>query len=419
MKSLMDQYKEVIISNGMASILRAVDLLNNKEKKSFLLLNKVPSYEVEGRGFRLYPYERPNLSGQQRNNNKLCPLTILTPKSRFEYHTSSFDEEIKREFPDTWKSIEKFEERVAFLSGKLEDLRIASFWDKMKLVMGNLGAFYDIYFGNINNIYSRCHLPQKVRSVFNSILFVFSGLLKKKYSTIEAVKILNQVFEGVALPDDGSYSFRSQIMKELYINGHVVEVSDGLRLRKNKKLYEVFDKNFDRSPIMATRIFDDYDESKDSFIKEFDKVKGAYSDKILYPYSIYIKIENILLNRCIGRFCISLDHDDVSSVDAENIYIITVFKESEWYNVLRVSSFMSYESKDINNTVHKNRSMDMLKKLKALIPAIDIDKVEVYPDPRSDDFEFELNKCFSNIGQSDLAYTDSKVLYSNNGGVKN
>jgi hypothetical protein len=110
--------------------------------------------------------------------------------------------------------------------------------------------------------------------------------------------------------------------------------------------------------------------------------------------------------------------DEYKQVDEDNVLLLTTFRESEWYTILRFTCFMSYESKDINNVVHKERSLNILKTLKKLIPSIDIDTVDVYPDYRSSDFEFELNKLFANIGQSDLVYRNQKPVNFNNGGVK-
>ncbi len=418
MQELRSHYKELILSSGTSSIERVIRLLNNRENESFLVLNRMPSYEVEARGFRLYPYERPVLSQELKDSRSLNPLTIVTPRSRFEYHKLFLDEEIKREFPDSTNDLKIFNDRISYLYEKLQSMQRASFWAKIKIILKDLRAFYCIYFKDIKDLYASYHLPLNIQAILNSILFVFSGLLKNKYKVLEAVNILSRVPNGLVLPDEGNYSLRLQAIQELQLKGLIAETSETFRLRKNKKLYEVFDKNLGSSPITAESVIEDSDNVKIQFIKELDKVKGAYSEHIMYPYSIYIKVDNTLLNRCIGRFCLFIDYDDLATVDITKVFVITVFKESEWYSVLRVTSFMSYDSKDVNNAIHRSRSKSMLSALRKLMPAIDTNKVDIYPDHRSDEFEFELNKYFSNMAQSDLVYIGRKSNYPNNGGTK-
>jgi hypothetical protein len=418
MEKFTKNYKKIVISSGLSSIKTATSLLTDDKETSFIVLNTKPSYESEARGFKLYPYERPIFLDDTKDGQKVVPLTIVTPNSRFEYHTLSLEDEIKKEFPDSWKKFKEFRERINILAEKADAFQSSSFFSKIKILVKDFRSFYDLYFRDIQYFYSSYNLSLKLSNVLDSMLFVFSGVLKKRHKVLEAVKILTKVEKGLVLPEEGSYSLRSQMIKELQLKGLLFDVSDELRLRKNKRFYEIFEKSFGTSPLVAEDLVQDYDHKKECFVKELDKVKGAYSEEILYPYSVYIKLDNELLNRCIGRFCMFIYSDEYKQVDEDNVLLLTTFRESEWYTILRFTCFMSYESKDINNVVHKERSLNILKTLKKLIPSIDIDTVDVYPDYRSSDFEFELNKLFANIGQSDLVYRNQKPVNFNNGGVK-
>jgi len=120
MEKFTKKYKKIVISSGLSSIKTATSLLTDDKETSFIVLNTKPSYESEARGFKLYPYERPIFLDDTKDGQKVVPLTIVTPNSRFEYHTLSLEDEIKKEFPDSWKKFKEFRERINILAEKAD-----------------------------------------------------------------------------------------------------------------------------------------------------------------------------------------------------------------------------------------------------------------------------------------------------------
>ncbi|MCX6112771.1 MAG: hypothetical protein NTY22_05760 [Proteobacteria bacterium] len=312
-----------------------------------------------------------------------------------------------REFPDCLDYCGAFIDEIMEIEEKIIFLKTHGWTDKFKFMFKNPVMAYNLMGSDISFLYDKHALPLKVRSILDAILFVFSGVHKKKFPALEAISILSSVIYGVSVPNDGIYSFRSNILKMLSKSVDSEHFNGEIDIKRKSGKFNI---NMDtgKQPIHSGLIISDYDHMKSVFVQRMFEVKNDYSDHILYPYSLYIKIPADAVPKSMNRWLIYIDADKSQLLNYDNVYAVRTFLEEE-SAVLRITSFMGYGNFDVDNSIHRNKALKMYQILKRIIPSMDTFDPEIYPDFNSDEFGTELYKSLSNIEQGDVVYTGIPV----------
>jgi hypothetical protein len=412
-------YDAVIFSSGLSSLLYALNCSNRG--MDVLLIDRMTEYQMEENKIRLYPYELPIFGlanseyaedfkakvGAKSFKNMFVelesPLSVVFSDSRFEYFGPYIKDEIKREFHDCQEDFSSFIDDILAIEDNLLSLKTRGWTDRLKFMLKDPLLAIKLFNLDINFLYDRHDIPLKVRSILDAIIFVFSGVKSRSFPALDAVRILSSVLSGLAVPKDGLYSLRSEILENIPRSIEVENYTGGIDVKRRSGKFSI---NFatNRSTLLCGRVISDHDDMKDVFVRKFQEVKNAYSDDILYPYSIYIKMSADSLPGCINRWMLLIDADRSSLLNYEDIYAVRTFMEGD-RAVMRVTSFLPYGYFEIDSAIHRNKASRMYETLKKVMPNIDSLDIDIYPDFTSDEFKSQLYQSLSNIEQGDVVYT--------------
>ena len=416
-----NNYDAVILSHGLPSLLSSLNCINKNMNILIVDRTSTSEYKVKDRDITLYPYELPIFGltnseyaedfkvkiGIKDFKNLFLdienPLSVVFADNRFDYSKADIKDEIKREFPDCLDNFGAFIDEIMEIEAKIIFLKTHGWTDKFKFMSKNPLMAYNLMGSDISFLYDKHELPLKVRSILDAILFVFSGVHKKRFPALEAISILSSVIYGVSVPKDGTYSFRSDLLKILSKNVNSEHIKDEIDIKRKSGRFNITIGQ-DKRQINSGLVITDYDQMKHVFIKKMFELKNDYSEHILYPYSIYIKIPVDAVPKSMNRWLIYIDADKSQLLNYDNVYAVRTFLEEE-NAVIRLTSFMGYGNFDVDNSIHRNKALKMYQILKRIIPSIDTFDPEIYPDFNSDEFGPELLKLLSNIEQGDVVYT--------------
>jgi hypothetical protein len=413
-------YDAVVFSSGISSLLYALHCSN--KDMDVLLVDRMTEYQIEENDIRLYPYELPIFGitnseyaedfkakiGAKNLKNIFSeletPLTVVFSDSRFEYFGPYIKDEIKREFPDCQQNFSSFIDDILEIEDKLIFLRTHGWANKLKFVLKDPLLAARLINSDINFLYDRHDLPLKVRSILDAIIFVFSGVQSRNFPAIEAVRILSSVLSGVAVPKDGIYSLRTGILDSISKNIDVENYTGDIDIKRRSGRSNI-KFTTGKNTISTRHVISDQDHMKDVFVKKFQEVKSTYSEQILYPYSIYLKMSADSVPGCINRWLLLIDADRSSLLNYEDIYAVRIFMEGA-YAVMRVTSFLPYGYFDVDDSTHKVKASRMYETLKKIMPNIDNLNIDIFPDFTSEKFASQLYQSLANIEQGDIVYTN-------------
>lgn len=368
MASNKNKYDVVVLSHGLPSVLSTMDYIN--KNMSVLFLNNLEQRIIEYKGIKLYPYEHPISSlseqGYSDDHQELFmetkeTLGVIFDGKRFDFFEKSIKEEITNLFPEDEKPFNSF----------ITDILKSKFVSKIS---------------NISQLYDKHELSVGIRGLLDAILFAFSGVETDKFPTVRAVKILGFVLRGLSVPKDGTFCLREQALKVLSQKIKVDGDRKGLPVKGQGKL-----------------IMSDHDHIKTAFLDNILCLKNEYSDTVLYPYSIYVKIPRELVPSQMNRWSIFIGTDKSMILNKNDVYMIRLFMEDK-EAVIRVSCFMGYGCFDVDHSVHKSKSLKMYEILRSLIPVIDVFDTKVFPNAESADFVSELEILLASLKYGDLVY---------------
>ena len=419
MESPNNNYDAVILSHGLPSLLSSLNCIN--KNMNILIVDRTAEYKIKNREITLYPYELPifgltnseyaedfkvNIGIKDFKNfffDIENPLSVVFADNRFDYSKPYIKEEIRREFPDCAEDFIGFIDEIMEIEEKIIFLKTHGWKDKFKFMLKNPVMAYNLMGSDVSFLYDKHGLPLKIRSILDAILFVFSGVHKKKFPSLEAISILSSVLYGISVPKDGTYSFRSYLLKTLSKSVDSEHIKGALDIKKRSGKFNTTI-GVDKRQIHSKLVITDHDHIKHVFVKKMFELKNNYSENILYPYSIYIKIPSDAVPKSMNRWLIYIDADKSQLLNYDNVYAVRTFLEDD-NAVIRLTSFMGYGSFDIDNSIHRNKALKMYQILKRIIPSIDTFDPEIYPDFNSDEFGLELYKSLSNVEQGDVVYT--------------
>ena len=418
-----NNYDAVILSHGLPSLLSSLNCLSKKMK--ILILDRNPEHKMKDREISLYPYELPifgltNSEYAEAFKIKIGikdfkdffwdiedPLGVIFANNRFDYYKPYIKDEIRREFPDCADNFIGFIDEIIQIEQKIIFLKTHGWTDKLKFILKNPVMAYKLMGTDVSFLYDKHKLPLKIRSILASILFVCSGVHKKRFPSLEAISILSSVLYGISVPKDNIYSFRSHLIRTLSKNADNEQVKDLVDIKRKSGRFNITigsDKRLVNSKLVIT----DNDHIKNVFVKKMFELKNDYSYNVLYPYSLYIKIPSDAVPKSMNRWLIYIDADKSQLLNYDNVYAIRTFVEDD-NAVIRISSFMGYGNFNIDNSIHREKALKMYQILKRIIPSIETFDPEIYPDFNSDEFGPELYKSLSNVEQGDVVYTGRPV----------
>jgi hypothetical protein len=228
----------------------------------------------------------------------------------------------------------------------------------------------------------------EVRSVLDAVLFAFSGVSIKRFPVIHGIKILGSVLRGLSIPKDVDVSLRETVLKFL---------SQKIKVKNDAKDIAIKD--------LGKLIISDHDHMKTIFLEDLSRLKNEYSDNVMYPYSIYVKVSKELVPDQMNIWSIYIETDKSMVLNKEEVYMIRVFIEDK-FAVLRVSSFLGYGSFDVDQSLHKTKNLKMYQILKKVIPAIETFESKIFPNVKSDDFALELELLLDSLKYGDVVYKE-------------
>ncbi|MEI6092569.1 MAG: hypothetical protein WCQ47_02675, partial [bacterium] len=240
-------------------------------------------------------------------------------------------------------------------------------------------------FSSVDKLYEKHGIPLSLRSIMDAILFVFSGVKTDRFPAKQAIKILSSVLSGLSVPKDGYLSLREQILEVL---------SKTIKVEHNIK---------DFPKVQSKTKMSDHDHIKTEFLNNMWRLKNEYSNEVIYPYSVYVKVPKEVVPTYMNRWTLYVDSDGSNILDKDSIYMIRVFVENK-EAVIRVSSFLGYGKFDLDNTLHRDRSLKMYDILKKIIPAIDVFDPKVFPNVKSKDFVSDLELLFGNLKYGEVNF---------------
>lgn len=378
MVSSKDKHDVVIIGDALPSVLLAMDYV--KKNRAVLFLNNLEQKKIEHKGINLYPYEFPISSlsdyDYDHDHDELFiagkgALGIIFNDKRFDFFEQSITEEIKSFFPEYEEPFNCF---------------IAEILKKSACIKNKKKFFSSMSY--IDQLYDRYDLPVCIKSVLDAVLFVFSGIRAERFPAMLGIKILGSVLRGLSIPKDGEISLREGVLKILSQKIKVENHSKDLTVKGLGKL-----------------IISDHDHMKTAFLDNMSRLKNEYSDNVIYPYSIYVKIPKELVPNQMNRWSLYIETDKSMILNKDDVYTIRLFIDNE-FAVIRISSFLGYGSFDVNHSIHRNKNLKMYEILKNIIPVIEVFDSKVFPDAKSESFDSELELLFDSLKYGDVVYKE-------------
>jgi len=242
-------------------------------------------------------------------------------------------------------------------------------------------------FSGINSLYDKYDICTRLRGIVNSVIFVMSGVVCDNYRLSDSARAVSGALNGVGITGKDVYSLRSSM----------------LDLVKGK--LDVEHPNTEMEIDKDVPVIDDIEPVKSRFVEEFDRFKGLLSDKIMYPLSLYVKIDEELLSSAMPSFVIYIDADGSDYFEPSDVYVLRTWRDKE-NTCLRLTSFIPFGSFDIESQQHRERLHRMRTILQKLIPNTITFDIQYYPDIDGSKLGQQLSKGFDNIGQEDIIYDE-------------
>jgi len=390
-----------IAYNGLPSIICAASLIK-KGVQVELLLPQELSIKQNGT-FNLLPYELPVTGVEHRDyeNNlfsflelndikeHLSPekdiINIVFGSNRIDFSSKTIIEDITRVFPEYERNIRSFITEVLKLEKQLPVL-----WERGTLLAGSIKltriekvkrvfSFGPKAHKKISYLYKKHDLPECIKLIFDSILFVMSGSIYE-LPLIEAVRVLAMALEGVNSLEDNVFSFADRMLKSLNCS---------IKVAGPNEIKEADIK--------------DADFVKKDFILNFNHFNSRYSAQIRYPMSMFFKFDIKNLPAPMSRFLIYIDVDDSGFYSPDDIYVVRYTREDE-AAYLRITSFIHSGLFDIESEGHREKLFVMENIVQEIVPALAECGYGRYPDPRSVGLKKGLDNMFANLVENDLIY---------------
>jgi len=378
------EHDVVINSYGIGSLISASLLLS--KGVDVLLVDK--SKELTNNPL-FKPYELPISSGpkvlsfcglSELNKsiyNEAEPVGVVFKDIKIDFKHPYLKEDVKRIFGQAQEErFARFIEHLSLLAKK----RLTP-WEKNKkgLLTRNIDNLsYSISLGGINSLYDRYSIEPTLKHMINAVIFIMSGTISTNYRINQVSSLLTAVLDGVTIVNDDVVSLRSIMLDKL--KDHIYE-----------------------NPVRSGLLVEDKDPIKERYLKDFNRLKGAYSENILYPFSLYALVDEDFLSTVMPRFLIFIDADRSDYFEIEDIYVLRTWTDNDKAKLV-LTSFMGFGSFDIENSIHLEKTKKMRKIMEKLVPSLLSKKVDVEYVSDIDDQDL-----YKRISMSDIIY-DEKIL---------
>ncbi len=378
------EHDVVINSYGIGSLMSAAFLLSKGVNVLLVDKNKEMANDP-----LFKPYELPISSGPEILSffglsdlnrsiyNDAEPVGVVFKDIKIDFKHPYLKEDVKRVFGQNQE--EKFTRFIEHLA-KLAKKRLTP-WEKNKkgLLMKNMDNLsYSVNLGGINSLYDRYSIDPTLRYMVNTIMFIMSGVISTNYRINQVSSLLSSVLDGATIINDDAVSLRSMMLDRLKDHIHENPVRSGLLVE-------------DRDPI------------KEKYLEDFNRLKGAYTEYVLYPFSLYAIVDEDFLSTVMPRVLIFIDADRSDYFEIEDIYVLRTWTGEDKAKLV-LTSFMGFGSFDIDNLVHIEKIKKMRTIMERLVPSLLSKKVDVEYSSDIDDKDL-----YRRISRSDIIY-DEKIL---------
>jgi len=429
---LKDKYDLVVLSRGLSSMFSASYCAS--KGIDTLLISTVDDTIINAEGVELFPYELPvfavgcddylgdffsyiGLKGLRDIFLETAqPITIINGKHRFDYYLPCIKEEIQREFPKYKNNILNFIDEIRIINSKFPPLWVnessfpyQDFSGKLRMFRRFPKVVNPFLNKSIEHFYKKHKLPEHLCLMFNSLIYVFSGVKSNKYPVVPSIRILSELLNGVYVNKPNVLSVRSEILKMIPSVLTLKKNTDVTNIKRIGNEYKVRLNSYE-GVVKSDSLITDFNSND---IESLLGLKNVPLQKQQYngwhPYTLYAKIKKGFIHSHFSRMIIYINSNKSLWFDFDDIYIVRIESMESGEEVVGVTSFMPSEYFKQSKDTFLEKSKQLYKVLEDIFPHISVGCEKLYPNLNGKNFEDELFNLLSVV-----PYRASHIDYEKN-----